>query len=265
MFRSREKGSVEYLEAEEIAGVDFLTHAFCTRRGGVSRGGYASLNVGDRVGDHEEDVAENLALIKNAFAIPENGLVMARQVHGDRIVEIGENDTLPLPLSECDGFVTCRSGVALGIKTADCVPILFVDRRLRVAGAVHAGWRGTALGIAAKMVGILCGRFSSRREDIAALIGPAIGPCCYEVDAPVHDALAARPWAAAVFRKQTERERWMFDLWGANRRQLIEAGLPGGNVLTADRCTACTRDLFFSHRAAQGKEEGRQLSFIMMH
>jgi YfiH family protein len=264
MFRTVKKGTVEYLEEKKLAGVDFLTHAFCTRHGGASRGGFSSLNVGDMVGDQKENVEDNLARIKSAFAVPEGGLVMARQVHGDRIVEIGENDTLPFPLTQCDGFVTGRSGVALGIKTADCVPILFVDSRLRVAGAVHAGWRGTALGIAAKMVGILCGRFSSRREDITALIGPAIGPCCYEVDAPVHDALAACPWAADVFRKQRGRERWMFDLWGANRLQLIEAGLSGGNIFTADRCTACNRDQFFSHRAAQGKDEGRQLSFIMM-
>lgn len=265
MFCAGKKGTVEFIEAQELAGVGFLTHAFCTRHGGVSAGGFASLNVGDRVGDHKENVEENIARIKNAFAVPEDGLVMARQVHADRIVEIGEHDALPFPLMECDGFVTGRAGVALGIKTADCVPILFVDRRLRVVGAVHAGWRGTALGIAAKMVGVLCGRFSSRREDITALIGPAIGPCCYEVDAPVHDAFADRPWAADVFRKQRNRERWMFDLWGANRLQLIEAGLYGGNVLTADRCTACNRDQFFSHRAAQGQDEGRQLSLIMMH
>jgi YfiH family protein len=265
MFFSAKKGPVEYLEAQELAGVEFATHAFCTRHTGASGGGFASLNAGDMVGDRKESVVENLNIIKSAFAIPENGLVMARQVHGDRIVEIGKNDPLPVPLPECDGFVTDRPGVALGIKTADCVPILFLDCRLRVAGAVHAGWRGTALGIAAKMIDIFHRCFSSRSEDITVLIGPAIGPCCYEVDAPVFEAFAARPEAAGVFRKRAGEERWMFDLWLANRLQLMDKGISGNNILTAAACTSCRRDLFFSHRAARGQDEGRQLSIIMIN
>lgn len=265
MFRLANKGPVEYLEAEALSGLGFVTHAFCTRRTGVSTGGFESLNVGDRVGDKKEDVRENLRLIKKALAIPENGLVMARQVHGDRIVEIGRNDPLPMPRAECDGFVTARTGLALGIKTADCVPLLFFDRRLRVAGAVHAGWRGTALGIAAKMIGIFRGSFSSRRADVMVLVGPAIGPCCYEVDAPVFEAFAARTKADRFFHKCEGKERWMFDISLANRLQLMEAGIPANNILAADMCTSCNRELFFSHRAAQGKDEGRQMSIIMLN
>ncbi|MCK9362945.1 MAG: peptidoglycan editing factor PgeF [Syntrophales bacterium] len=265
MFRLVKKGQVEYLEAEELSGLEFVTHAFCTRHDGVSSGEFSSLNVGELVGDKQENVSENLGLIKRALAIPENGLVMARQIHGDRIVEIGINESLPLSMPECDGFVTARPGIALCIKTADCVPLLFLDRRLRVAGAAHAGWRGTALGIAAKMIGVFCRHFSSRREDITVLIGPAIGSCCYEVDAPVFDAFADRTKADMFFHKCEGKERWMFDISLANRIQLREAGISENNILAADMCTACRRELFFSHRTAQGKDEGRQLSLIMIN
>jgi len=262
MFRLMRKGTVEFLEAEEISGL--VAHAFCTRRTGVSTGGYESLNVGEKVGDSPEKVVENLKRIKEAFAIPENGLVMARQVHGDAILEIDDRNRLPRTFPECDGLVTSLPGVALGIKTADCVPILFFDRRLRVAGAVHAGWRGASLGIAGKMISLLQSRFSSRTEDIVALIGPAIGPCCYEVDAPVYEAFASREGSERCFSELPAKNRWMFDLARASALQLKKAGLPGSNILTADACTSCRRELFFSHRAARGAAEGRQLSFIMM-
>ncbi len=265
MFRLAKKGQVKYLEAEELSGLEFLTHAFCTRHAGVSSGGFASLNVGELVGDKRENVSENLGLVRRALAIPENGLVLCRQVHGDGIIEIGQDEPLPLPMPEGDGLVTARPGIALGIKTADCVPLLFFDRRLRVAGAAHAGWRGTALGIAAKMIDIFLRRFASQREDIIVLIGPAIAACCYEVDAPVYEAFAGRTKTERFFRKRRGKERWMFDISLANRVQLREAGIPANNIMTAAMCTACRRELFYSHRAAQGKDEGRQLSIIMIN
>jgi len=265
MFRLANRGRIEYLEAQGIPGLASATHAFCTRRTGVSRGGFASLNVGELVGDTEENVKENLELVEREFAIPPNGLAMCRQVHGDRIIEIGKDEPLPLPMPEGDGLVTARPGIALGIKTADCVPLLFFDRRLRVAGAVHAGWRGTALGIAAKMIDILLRRFASQREDIIVLIGPAIASCCYEVDAPVYEAFAGRTKTERFFRKCRGKERWMFDISLANRVQLREAGIPANNIMAAAMCTACRRELFYSHRAAQGKDEGRQLSIIMIN
>jgi YfiH family protein len=192
MFRFAMRLSIEYLESEELSALDFLTHAFCTRRGGVSRAPYDGLNVGDLVRDREEDLSRNLEMVKDAFAIPDGRLILMRQVHGDRIHLI-DDDPLPEEPPECDGLITNRPRVALGIRTADCVPLFFVDRTRRVIGAAHAGWRGTALGIAARMVATFKDRFSSRPEDILVVIGPAIGPCCYEVDAPVLAAFSALP------------------------------------------------------------------------
>ena len=264
MFRLAQKGPVQFFEAKELAELGFVVHAFCTRRSGVSQGEFASLNVGDLVGDKESSIIQNLNIIKDSFAIPADGLVMLRQMHGDRIIEIEENDLFPLTVKEADGLITSRSGIAICIKTADCVPLLFVDRRLKVIGAVHAGWRGTALKIAAKMAGIFSERFSSRSGDIMVFIGPAIGPCCYEVDFPVFEAFSAIEGMEKFFSKRERKDRWAFDLLNTNRFQLIKKGIPADNIYVADICTSCRQDLFYSHRAAKGHKEGRQLSFIML-
>lgn len=262
-FRFARSGTVEYLVAETVSAMGFVTHAFCTRQRGVSTGPYSSLNVGDLVGDGEENVLRNLALVREAFAVPDGRLILMRQVHGDRILLLDGDGPLPETLPECDGLISDRPGVALGIRTADCVPIFFADRTCRIIGAAHAGWRGTALGIAARMVETLAGRFSSRREDLTALIGPAIGPCCYQVDAPVFDAFSAMPGADLFLRPCSERGRWMLDLALANLLQIREAGVPSENIFTSGLCTSCRRDLFFSHRAGGGSA-GRQISLLMM-
>ena len=262
MFRLTNKGPVQFFEATELAELGFVVHAFCTRHAGVSRGEFASLNVGNLFGDEDDNVIQNLNLIKQAFSIPANGLVMLRQMHGDRIIEIGKNDLLAI--AEGDGLITKRRETALCIKTADCVPLLFVDRRRKVIGAAHAGWRGTALKIAAKMVGVFSDRFSSRREDILVFIGPAIGPCCYEVDVPVFEQFSTIKGMERFFYKLEKRDRWTFDLSSANRFQLTEGGVPQENIRVAGLCTSCRRDLFYSHRAATGRKEGRQLNFIML-
>jgi hypothetical protein len=263
MFHFVRRGTLKYLESGELSALDFLTHAFCTRRGGVSRAPHDGLNVGDLVGDREGNLLRNLNRVKDAFAIPDGGLILMRQVHGDRLHVIDEAGPLPEGLPECDGLITDRPGVALGIRTADCVPLFFVDRTRRVIGAAHAGWRGTALAIAARMVATLTERFSSRPEDILAVFGPAIGPCCYQVDTPVFEAFSAMPGADLFLRPCPEKGRWMLDLALANRLQIRETGVPAENIYVTDLCTACRQDLFFSHRAAGGRT-GRQISLIML-
>ena len=264
MFRFAQRGTIEYLESGKFSALDFLTHAFCTRCGGISQPPYDGLNVGDIVGDREDDRLQNLEMVKDSFGIPDGRLILMRQVHGDRIHLIEKDDPLPEEPPECDGLITDRPGVALGIRTADCVPLLFVDLACRVIGVAHAGWRGTALGIAARMVATFKDRFSSRPEDIRVGIGPAIGLCCYEVDVPVRSVFAATPDAGLFFRPCLQKERWMVDLALATRLQMLAAGVPGENIQNAALCTACRQDLFFSHRSSGGRT-GRQISLIMLH
>ncbi len=263
MFPIRHKGPVEYWEAEKLAALGFVEHAFCTRRGGVSEGDFASLNAGFRAGDREEDVLRNLDIVGGAFAIPRGRLVLMRQVHGERIRVIDSDGPPPACVPDCDGLITARPGVALAVKTADCVPLFFVDPVRRVIGAAHAGWRGTALGIAARMVDAFVEGFASRPGDILVAIGPAVGPCCYQVDAPVHGAFAAQAGEDRFLRPCPEEGRWMLDLVLANRLQIGARGVPEANISAAGLCTACRQELFFSHRASGGRT-GRQVNILML-
>ncbi|MBA4423808.1 MAG: peptidoglycan editing factor PgeF [Syntrophus sp. (in: bacteria)] len=263
MFRFAQRGAIEYLEAEAISALDFVTHAFCTRLGGVSEGPFSGLNTGFLVGDRGEDVRRNLALIGEAFAIPSERLVLMGQVHSGRIVILDGDAPPPGSIPECDGLITDRPEVALGIRTADCIPLLFVDRVRRIIGVAHAGWRGTALRIASRMVDLFEKRFSSRVEDIMIAVGPAIGVCCYQVDGPVYSAFSLWLGVESFLHPCPEAGRWMLDLASANRIELTERGAPAGNVLSAGHCTACRREIFFSHRASLGCT-GRQLNFIML-
>lgn len=263
MFRFALKGAIEYVESTELSALDFVTHAFCTRRGGVSKGPYSTLNLGFLSGDRPEDVRRNKALVEEAFEIRNGRLILMRQVHGERIRVLDSEDPLPEEFPECDGLVSDRPRMALGVRTADCIPLFFVDRVRQVIGAAHAGWRGTALGIAARMVEILVQRFSSRTENLLAVMGPAIGPCCYQVDAPVFDAFSGLFGVDRFLHPCREKGRWMADLALANRLQLQAAGVPSGNIFTSDLCTMCYRDIFFSHRAGGGCE-GRQINLLML-
>ena len=263
MFRFARRGAVEYLEAEALAGLGFVEHAFCTRRGGVSTGDFSSLNAGFRVGDQEEAVMRNLARVGGAFAIPADGLVLMRQVHGGTIRVIAGDGPPPACVPECDGLITARPGVALAVKTADCVPLFFVDPVRRVIGAAHAGWRGTALGMAGRMVDALAAGFGSHPADLLAVIGPAVGPCCYQVDQPVRGAFAAHAGAERFLSPCPGEGRWMLDLALANRLQIEARGVPGGSILCAGLCTACCPDLFFSHRGSSGCT-GRQVNLLML-
>jgi len=263
MFYSARRGAIEYFEAESISALDFVTHAFCTRTGGVSEGPFSSLNTSFSVNDREENVRLNLSLIADSFSIPGDRLVLMDQVHGDRVAVLDDGCPPPGSIPACDGMITDRPGVALGVRTADCVPLLFTDPVRRVIGVAHAGWRGTALGIGSRTVGLFERRFASRAEDILVAIGPAIGVCCYQVDTPVWAAFSSRRGSDRFFHPCRKRGRWMLDLAMANLIELTERGVPAGNISSAGHCTACRREVFFSYRANLGFT-GTQINLIMI-
>jgi polyphenol oxidase len=254
-----------YYQSPQLQALSFLTHAFTTRIGGVSGGCYSSLNFSVREGDPEEHVKRNYQITAAAFAVSPEQFLTVRQVHGDGILVIKEPD-FRIPegkLPEYDGIITNQTGIAVGIKTADCVPVLIVDRIKRIVGVVHAGWRGTALKIAAKAVMRFREDFLSATEDMIAAIGPSIGPCCYQVDAQVVRAMGPDGGTDSYFRACKEDGRWMLDLPSLNRRHLLEAGLNPENIEMSGLCTSCLPDLFYSHRGESGKT-GRQLNFLML-
>ena len=265
MFQIAKSGAVTFLQARKFLDFPFLTHAFCARRGGVSEGAFTSLNMTAAQGDGEEQVRENWRILGRSFAIPEKSFLVLEQVHKDDVLVIQED-----PAGLCgekvpvyDACVTQRPGVALCIKTADCVPVLLLDPCRQVIGAVHAGWGGTALRIAAQAVDVMVREFQCRPEDLLAAVGPSIGPCCYEVDERVYVAMRDQDGSGSFFHSADSPGKWRLDLPLANRCQLIGRGLKSDNIELSGCCTSCRPDLFYSHRRAQGKT-GRQVNFILL-
>jgi YfiH family protein len=264
MLKLAQRGPVRYLESEEFLKDPSILHGFCTRIGGVSGGPFATLNVSPREGDPPEQVRENWQRLASAFGIPCEQFFVVNQVHGEQFLVI--EDALScrsLENRRVDAIVTDKPGVAIGIKTADCAPVLLFDRRNKAIAAVHAGWRGTALGIAGKAVRVMAENFRTRPEDLSAVIGPSIGPCCYEVDEPVFEAMSRLGDTGRVLRPGKREGRWMFDLPLANRIQLERAGMQPGRIFTSGLCTCCRADLFFSHRR-DGAKTGRHMNFILL-
>ncbi len=226
-------------------------HGFTTRRGGVSRSPFESLNLGGSVGDEPASVAVNWQRLRER-----TGLVFARvrQVHGCRVFQA----TAPAdPAEEADAVVSARPGLAACVSVADCVPVLVADPRSGTVAAVHAGWRGTLARAAAHGVAALVKDFGARPAELLAAVGPSIGPCCYEVSPD----LAARFRDALGAGTVRDGERPRLDLWRANVAVLGGAGVAAERIEVLARCTACERERFFSHRRDAGRT-GRQVAFI---
>jgi YfiH family protein len=226
-----------------------LGHAVFTRLGGVSRGPFSSLNVGNGVGDDAGAVAENHARVFAHLEIDGARVTSPHQVHGNRVAPVGEADvgqTIP----RTDGLVTDTPGVGLLLRFADCQPILLYDPAHHALGLVHAGWRGVAQGIAHRAVETMQERFGTQPQDLIVGLGPAIGPCCYTVGQNVAAAMgyALPDWSQVMQRRE---EGWRLDLSAANIQQLTADGVE--EIEEARICTACRGAEFFSHRAGNGR------------
>jgi YfiH family protein len=191
-------------------------------------------------------VAANRRRALEALGADPGSQVEASQVHGRAVAVVGREER-GTKVPGADVLLCAERGVTLAMHTADCVPILLWDPRRRAVGAVHAGWRGTAAGVAAAAVAAMARAFGSAADDLRAALGPAIGPCHYEVDEPVAAAFASWPWAARVLRPGRPGHWWL-DLAAANRLTLMAAGVPAEHIWVSGLCTACRADLFFSHR-----------------
>ncbi len=253
-------------------------HAFSTRLGGTSRvyGGNA-LNLGFIKQDSRAAVERNRQLFLKELGVV-NGrapsqLVSLRQVHSDLIHRV---DKVPDQIPTGDGLVTDTLGLVIAVQTADCLPIILADRKRRAVGVFHAGWRGTVKRIAEKGVGEMRKEFGSDPRDVVAAIGPGIQGCCYEVGEEVRRNFEMQfGYADSLFREVKEsdpvREKYpllfltarapghselpvklFLDLVEANRRQLLDAGVPVKNIDAVAPCTACRPELLFSFRAEKG-------------
>jgi polyphenol oxidase len=238
-----------------------VPHGFSTREGGVSSGPFASLNLGFKVGDAEAAVRENFQRLAQAAELSLPELHTISQVHGAAILEArAPGDTpgaLPPISGEADAIFTARPGAAVGVKTADCVPILLADAASRQVMAVHSGWRGTDAEITARAVETLVAR-GAKPTDVVAAIGPCIQVCCYEVSEELAERFSARFGPHALQRSSGKPH---LDLGFCVRQTLERAGVTAAHIETLPHCTACDPARFFSHRRDAGVS-GRHLSFI---
>ncbi len=236
-----------------------LLHGFMGRRGGKSGGPYAGLNASYRVGDDPKIVSQNVCDMKLAVGIHEGRVVTMRQVHGDNIVEI--TDSRLKETGEADGMVTAVRGVYLGVLTADCVPLLFIAPKRRLAAAVHAGWRGTLDGIAAKAVGLFKSQHQVEPDGLEVALGPSIGICCYEVKDDVAGPLMKKWGRLTTASIRVTDGKSFVNLRRLNRDILRQAGIPGRQLFQIGPCTACSATDFFSYRRER-RETGRQISVV---
>jgi YfiH family protein len=202
-------------------------------------------------GDGSETGEESRTRVARALD-GQGRLLLLKQVHGVTVVEAPWDGT-----PEADASVATAPGWFLGVKTADCLPILLVDPKRRLVAAAHAGWRGTAAGVVARTVDALAGR-GSRPENLIAALGPGIGPCCYEVG---DDVRAAFPPSGAAFFRPRPNGQPHLDLRAANARQLVDAGLRPAALHHVADCTRCRADLYHSCRR-DGQRAGRMISFV---
>jgi len=272
------RNKLQLLRSERLDKLPWLVHAFSTRLGGVSRvyGGNA-LNLGFTQHDSRTAVERNRELfLKEVGAADGRGswpLVSLRQIHSDLIHRV---DRMPAQPLAGDGMVTNTPGLILAVQTADCLPIILVDRKRRAVGVFHAGWRGTVKRIVEKGVGEMRKHFKSDPRNLLAAIGPGVQGCCYEVGEEVRTRFEAQfSYASSLFREVKEsdpvREKYpllfltarapghgelpvklLLDLVEANRRQLLDSGVLAKNIDAAAPCAACHTELLFSFRAERG-------------
>ena len=252
-------GTLEYLVSENIS----VPHCFTTRLGGVSTGHLGSLNIGMHRGDAPENVVKNHEILANALGYDPKNVVLSHQVHTDIVRPVTGKDCLGLDhhlYPECDGLITNTPGLALVIFTADCTPILLSDPVTGAVGAVHAGWRGTAMDIAGKAVDAMVSAFGCRPENIRAAIGPNIGFCCFETDSEVPNAMINTFGQAAEEYIRPVDEKYYVNLKEINRHALFRRGVR--DIVISDACTACEPQRFWSHRITRGNR-GSQGAVIL--
>ncbi len=270
---------------------NWLWHGFSTRRGGVSRAycgedDPGELNLGFTASDDREAVAQNRRLLAEAvMGDASTPIVALRQFHSNLVIVASAADAERERPRKADGAITAEPGLLIAIQTADCIPVLVADKRRRVVGAFHAGWRGTVKRIVELGVGRMRLEFGSQPEDLIAAIGPGMGQCCYEVGEELVSEFESqfsygRELFREVFDSDPVRKKYPMlfltqrapghssigpslhlDLMEANRRQLLDAGVKASAIRVTGGCTGCHTDLFFSHRASRG-HAGRMMSVI---
>ncbi len=255
-MEEKERDGVPYLSFPLLENTGIVNHGFSTRLGGVSTGQWASMNISTTRGDDPAHIEENRRRIARAIGVSVEDFTYTHQTHTTNVAAVKEEDR-GRRFMETDGMVTDVPGICLVTFYADCVPLFFVDPVKRVIGLSHSGWRGTAGKMGKVTVEKLRGTYGCKPDDILAAIGPSICQECYEVSGDV----ASRFDNDLSYRN--ENGKYQLDLWEANRRVLLEAGIRKEHIAVTNLCTHCNPELLFSHRTA-GDRRGNLSAFLAL-
>lgn len=260
-MRENRAGELVYLTFPILEKIDWISHLFSTRMGGVSEGIYSSMNLSYTRGDEREAVDENFRRIAAALGCGVEDMVCSDQTHTTNLRIVGKADggkgiTRERDYSDVDGLLTDEPGVYLATFFADCVPLYFVDTRRKAVALAHSGWRGTVARMGQCVVERMREAYGTDPADLVAAVGPSICQECYEVSEDVADA-----FASAFHKAGQEREilfakgggKYQLDLWRANEIVLAEAGILEENIQVTDLCTCHNDRYLFSHRASRGQ------------
>lgn len=266
-----EKNGVRYLQFPAFSETGVCRHLFSTRIGGVSTGDLGTMNLSYSRGDKKENVDENFRRIAEILDSDVKDFVLSQQTHTTNVrvvtnADRGKGIIKELDYTDVDGLVTNEPGIVLSTFYADCVPLYFLDPVKKVIGLSHSGWRGTVNKMGKVTVDTMVKEYGCNRSDILAAIGPSICVDCYEVSRDVADAFTEAFAGADNLDKivcPKSEEKAMLDLWQANYAVFLEAGIEPGHITLPDICTACNKELLFSHRASNGKR-GNLGAFLML-
>lgn len=255
---------VFFIADSELSKATNINHGFFGKVGGKSSGIFSSLNCGYGSNDDKETVIQNIDIVKSTLKADGFPLCTARQIHSEKVITLDEPWTIE-NRPEADGLVTKKKNIALGILTADCAPVLFVDEKSGVIGACHAGWKGAKTGIVENTVSAMV-NLGAKPENIVAVIGPCIGPESYEVGQEFYDNFVNDNQKNKVFFKSKSGGKYLFDLPKYVENRLKKLNLK--TVKWVGKDTLSSEKEFFSYRRSclnKEKDYGRQLSVIILN
>jgi len=272
VMQEKHTNEVKYVTFPALEETGLVKHLFSTRIGGVSKGHLGTMNFSYTRGDEKENVDENFRRIADILGCEIQDFVVSDQTHTTNIYQVTSKDrgkgvTAKKDYHDIDGLITNERGIVLTTLFADCVPLFILDTQKRAIGMTHSGWRGTVNKIGKCTIEEMEKAYGTNPKDIIVGIGPSICQDCYEVSMDVAQAFEEAFFDAEnlkdILYKKNE-EKAMLNLWEANKAVFMEAGVEEKNIHITDLCTCCNPDIFFSHRASNGKR-GNLAAFLMLN
>lgn len=270
VLKVNEKGDLVYLTFPELSKEAGFVHGFSTRLGGVSKEHLYSMNLSFSRGDDPENVKENYRRLSEAIGFQTENLVFSDQTHTKNIRKVTEADRgkgiiKERDYTDVDGLITNEKNLVLATFFADCVPLFFIDPVHKAIGLSHSGWKGTVQKIGKATVEKMTQEYGTDPKDIIAAIGPSICQDCYEVSEDVilqfQQVFPEKDWADLLYAK--ENGKFQLNLWEANHKIMLEAGITEEHISITDICTCCNPELLYSHRASKGMR-GNLGAFLMI-